>query len=71
MCEKLRGEKAANTADTLSRIWGVEQSETLKHARKLVEVGFFEDRPVKGVQTFWVPFLYRDALELVPGTETD
>jgi hypothetical protein len=71
LCEKLRGEKAAHTPDTLARIWGIDQTEALGLARKLVDVGFFEDRVIKGVQTFWVPFLYRDALELVQGTATD
>jgi hypothetical protein len=71
LCEKLRSEKAAHTPDTLTRIWGVDETEAVKLARQLVDVGFFEDRVVKGLQSFWVPFLYRDALELVQGTATD
>lgn len=71
LCEKLRGEKAAHTPATLANIWEVDQTEALRLARQLVEVGFFEDRIVKGVQNFWVPFLYRDALELVQGTAID
>ncbi len=70
-CEELRGEKAAHTVETLSRIWKVDAEEALRLARKLVDVGFFEDRVVKGVPTFWIPFLYRDSLELVQGTATD
>ena len=70
-CEKLRGDKSAQTAESLANIWTLERSEALKIARKLVEVGFFEERVVKDQTIYWVPFLYRDALELVQGTATD
>ena len=70
-CEKLRGDKSAQTPDSLANIWDVDRTEALRVARKLVEVGFFEERVVKDLLTFWVPFLYRDALELVQGTATD
>ena len=70
-CEKLRGDKSAQTSESLANIWSVDSSEAMKIARKLVEVGFFEERIVKDQLTFWVPFLYRDALELVQGTATE
>jgi hypothetical protein len=70
-CEKLRGEKSAQTPDSLEKIWDMERAQALSVARKLVEVGFFEERIVKDLLIFWVPFLYRDALELVQGTATD
>lgn len=67
-CEKLRGDKSAQTPESLASIWGLDRADAMTIARKLVEVGFFEERVVKGVLTFWVPFLYRDALELLQGT---
>jgi hypothetical protein len=70
-CEKLCGDKSAQTPDSLEKIWGMDRAEALKVARKLVEVGFFEERVVKDLLIFWVPFLYRDALELSQGTATD
>jgi hypothetical protein len=70
-CEKLRGDKSAQTPDSLANIWDLDRTEALRVARKLVEVGFFEERVVKDLLTFWVPFLYREALELVQGTATD
>ena len=57
-CEKLRSEKSAQTPDSLASIWDVDRAEVLGVARKLV-VGFFEERVVKDLLTFWVPFLYR------------
>ena len=36
-------------------------------AEELVQVGFFEERGAQRESTFWVPFLYRDALEMVEG----
>ena len=34
---------------------------------ELVELGFFEERGTREEPTFWVPFLYRDALDLIQG----
>jgi hypothetical protein len=70
-CEALRGEKSAQTTENLAACWGMDSTEALIWARKLVEVGFFEERIIKEQTTFWVPFLYRYALELVQGTATD
>ena len=36
-------------------------------AKKLVDLGFFEERKKSDTTTFWVPFLYRDALHLIQG----
>jgi hypothetical protein len=36
-------------------------------AEQLVEVGFFERRGTKQDPAYWVPFLYRDALQMVQG----
>lgn len=67
-CEKLRGDKSAQTPESLASIWTVDRTDAIITARTLVDVGFFEERVVKEALTFWVPFLYRDALELLQGT---
>ncbi len=33
----------------------------------LVEVGFFERRGSRDIPDYWIPFLYREALELTQG----
>lgn len=70
-CEKMRGDKSAQTLESLDSLWGTDRQQTQKLARKLVEVGFFEERTVKDKLILWVPFLYRDALELIQGTAVD
>lgn len=65
--ELLKNEKTEHKVETLARIWGesLERSQTL--ADQLVVAGFFEARNEKNLPTYWVPFLYRDALDLVQG----
>lgn len=68
--EKLRGARTLQTVETLARIWGEGDEVTRKQANALVDVGFFEQR--RGPQqeaVYWVPFLYRDALNMIQGTE--
>lgn len=65
--EQLLGEKAQQTPNTLARIWGVRADEARSIADRLVEVGFFERRGSKPRPVYWVPFLYRDTLNLVQG----
>lgn len=65
--EKLRGEKTQHSVDTLATIWKQSPEVTLKVARMLTDVGFLEERGEKENPIFWVPFLYRDALDLVQG----
>jgi hypothetical protein len=36
-------------------------------ATQLVAVGFFEQRGTRAAPEYWVPFLYRDALDMVQG----
>ncbi len=61
----LENQKAEQTAETLAAIWRVDVEKATKRAQALVEIGFFEERRDQG--TFWVPFLYRSALQLVQG----
>jgi hypothetical protein len=65
--EKLNGEKTQHTLVTLGTIWGTDKTQTEEIATELVKVGFFEDRGTKGTPIFWVPFLYRDALNMIRG----
>lgn len=66
--EKLRGEKTLQKLETLSKIWGMNPNETRSLADSLVDVGFFERRGSREEPEYWVPFLYRDALDMVQGT---
>lgn len=64
---KLDGEKAEQTPESLANIWSVSRDDAIGEAKKLVELGFFEERGTREEPTYWVPFLYRDALNLVQG----
>jgi hypothetical protein len=61
------GEKTEQTADSLASLWQLTPEETVKWAQQLIDVGFFEARGSKDKPTFWVPFLYRDALKMSQG----
>jgi hypothetical protein len=65
--EQLRGGKAEQTIPALQKIWGISRAEAQAEAEELVKVGFFEPRTTKEGQTFWIPFLFRPALQLVQG----
>ena len=65
--DKLEGEKTQQTPSSLAKIWRVTDSEAAARAEKLADVGFFQRRGSKEQPVFWVPFLYRDALNLVQG----
>lgn len=64
---KLNGEKAEQKLNTLSGIWGTDEETTRSLARRLTEIGFFEARGSNDDTSFWVPFIYRSALNLVQG----
>ncbi len=65
---RLTRQKTRQTPGSLAEIWGISQADALAIAQQLVEVGFFELQGTKEAPEFWVPFLYRDALEMVQGT---
>jgi hypothetical protein len=68
----MEGEKAEQTPESLMAIWDLDRVTAIEKAQNLVDLGFFEARGSKAEPTFWVPFLYRDALRLVQGrAETD
>lgn len=64
---RLEGQKTQQTAKTLAKIWGVSESRALADAEKLTKIGFFEKRSIDDQPTFWVPFIYRDALNMIQG----
>jgi hypothetical protein len=66
--EKLEGEKAEQLPQTLASIWEIQEGQAIEIAEQLVGVGFFE-RLVDHLSnvSYWVPFLYRDGLNLVQG----
>jgi hypothetical protein len=66
--QKLRGAKTQQSVETLTSIWGETPDHTLEVATLLTEVGFFERRGTRERPEFWVPFLYRDALDMSQGT---
>lgn len=66
--ESLEREKTEQFVETLSAIWGVENAEAISRADRLVQIGFFEKRGPKISPSYWVPFLYRPALELSQGS---
>lgn len=65
--EKLRGEKTEQTPESLAEIWSLDRDGAIRKALELVKLGFFQVRGTRAHPTFWVPFLYRDALNLVQG----
>jgi hypothetical protein len=64
---KLEGQKAEQTPDSLADLWSLPRDAAIAKAKELVGLGFFEERGTRDEPTFWVPFLYRDALNLVQG----
>lgn len=66
--EDLRGKKTSQTVNTLSAVWKVESPAAQKTAEELVQIGFFERRGMSDSPQYWVPFLYRDALEMIQGS---
>lgn len=64
---KLNGEKTEQTVDSLAQLWETNHDRAMAHAQRLVEIGFFEPRGSKEAPTFWVLFVFRDALSMSQG----
>lgn len=69
--DKLKGAKAEQIPGTLSQIWGCSEADAATTAERLAKAGFFEVRESAHGPSFWVPFIYRDALELIQGKSFD
>ncbi len=65
---QLKGQKTKQTSASLANIWSVSLQDASDRAGRLAAVGLFEIRGVRPNVEYWIPFLYRDALELVQGT---
>jgi hypothetical protein len=65
---RLEQEKTEQSLVTLAAIWNADADQARSIASRLVEIGFFEQRGDKRDPSFWVPFLYRPALQLVQGS---
>lgn len=65
--DKLEREKTEQGLESLAVLWQVTPARAAEIAEKLVEVGFFERRGEKDSPNYWIPFLYREALDLVQG----
>jgi hypothetical protein len=65
--ERLRGQKTEHTVASLAAIWGCDEERSRRLADELIEIGFFLNRGSKESPSYWVPFIYRDGLEMVQG----
>ena len=65
--QRLRGAKTQQSLESLEEIWAEPPTRVAENAKALVDVGFFEARGTRDDPAFWVPFLYRDALEMSQG----
>lgn len=65
--EALKNEKSDQSPESLAQIWKISQLETTRISQKLIDIGFFEVRGTKENPSYWIPFLFRPALELVQG----
>lgn len=66
--EELRGKKTSQSSQTLATVWKMSPAEAQTRAEELVQIGFFERRGTADDAQYWVPFLYRDALEMIQGS---
>ena len=67
LIEKLRNQKTEQTEESLGSLWGVDIESARTKADELVDLGFFQRRDRQGEATYWVPYLYRDALHMIQG----
>lgn len=68
---ELEGQKTEQTSESLSSIWNSDADETKRRITLLIEIGFFQERRSSENVTYWVPFLYRDALAMSQGLADD
>lgn len=66
--ELLRDDKAEQSVDTLSSKWSIDKRETMDVAKKLVSIGFFEQRGEILNPKYKIPFMYRPYLDVTQGS---
>jgi hypothetical protein len=66
--EALRESKTDQSSKSLAATWGIDVGDAQMIAEELVAAGFFEKRGGNGnSRRYWIPFLYRDSLNLSQG----
>ena len=66
--EKLRGNKAEHTLQTLSQKWSNTLLQATEIAKELEKIGFLERKGENSSPTYKVPFMYRPYLEILQGS---
>ncbi|MFM7858579.1 MAG: P-loop ATPase, Sll1717 family [Flammeovirgaceae bacterium] len=68
--ELLRGDKAEQNVETLMNKWSLDKRETTDISKKLVSIGFFEQRGEILNPKYKIPFMYRPYLDITQGSAT-
>jgi hypothetical protein len=68
--ELLRGDKAEQTVETLMNKWSLDNRSTADMLKKLVSIGFFEQRGEILKPKYKIPFMYRPYLDITQGSAT-
>lgn len=68
--ELLRGDKAEQTVESLMLKWSLEKRATTEVSKKLVSIGFFEQRGELLSPKYKIPFMYRPYLDITQGSAT-
>lgn len=66
--DRLEGEKTQQSIKTLAKLWKTTDEKAYELAERLTEIGFFERKGGKENPAYWVPFIYRGALNMVQGS---
>jgi len=65
--EMLRGEKSKQSLSSLSRLWQCSESDAEKIGDEIAMTGFWK-KEKKEKPTYWIQFIFRDALGIIQGT---
>jgi hypothetical protein len=65
--KQLENEKAEQTIETLAEIWQIDSTKAQEVAKELHFIGFFEERGTKQEPRYWIPFIYRNELNITQG----
>lgn len=68
--ELLRSDKAEQSVETLMNKWSLEKREAMDVAKKLLSIGFFEQRGEILNPKYKIPFMYRPYLDITQGSAT-
>lgn len=68
--ELLRGDKAEHSFDALMSKWSFDKQATKNVAKRLISIGFFEQRGDVTNPRYKIPFMYRPYLEITQGSST-